>query len=339
MTHRTATLAALMAALMAGTPAFAQSTTEAETKEATEAEAKEAETTETEAKDGASTEAEAKDGEAKEGETAEAPPVMEIEDLKADTVVLTINGKPITLGEVIAVRQTLPEQYQGLPDEILMGALVQQLADQQMLADAAEKKGLVDSFNVQLALKNQRRATLADAYMSEEMVARISDEVIQKAYEERFANVEPVVEVRASHILVKEEAKAKELKKQLDEGADFAALAAEHGTDGTKTRGGDLGYFVKEQMVPEFANAAFALEKGQVSDPVQSPFGWHLIYLADKRNKPIPPLEAVRDQIVGEMSRSVQEQIVNEGREGAKIEEPALAVPPAAVRLDKLLDK
>ena len=311
MTYRTATLAALMAALMTAAPAtvLAEDTKAAETKETPEA---------------------------KDAEKA-AEPTMAIEDLKADTVVLTINGRTITLGEVVAVRQALPDQYQNLPDEVLLGALIQQLADQQMLADAAVKAGLDKSYNVALALKNQRRATLADAYMTDILVKGVTDEEIAKVYADQIANAEPVREVRASHILVTEEEKAKELKKMLDEGADFAKLAAEHGTDGTKTRGGDLGYFVKEQMVPEFASAAFALEKGAISDPVKSPFGWHLIYLADKRDRPVPPLEQVRDKIVENLSRELQQKIVSEGRAGADVVKPELAIPPAAVRLDKLL--
>lgn len=318
MTYRTATLAALMAALMTASPAIvlADETKAAETKEA-------------EKKDG-----EKKDAEAK---TEAKTPTMAIEDLKADTVVLTINGKDITLAEVIAVRQALPDQYQNLPDEILLGALIQQLADQQMLADAAEKAGLEKGKNVMLALKNQRRATLADAYMTNAMIKGITDEAVAEVYKKKFEAAKPVAEVRASHILVPTEEKAKDLKKQLDEGADFAKLAAEHGTDGTKTRGGDLGYFVKEQMVPEFANAAFALEKGKISDPVKSPFGWHLIYLADKRNRPVPPLAKVRDKIVADLSRVLQEKLVREGRAAATVKKPDLAIPPAAVRLDKLL--
>lgn len=330
MTHRSATLAAMLAALMTAAPAIAlaDETKAAETKETTEAEAKEA--ADTEAKE---TEKDTAEAEKKEAET----PTMAIEDLKADTVVLTINGKDITLGEVIAVRQSLPEQYQNLPDEILLGALIQQLADQQMLADAAEKAGLAEGYNVKLALKNQRRATLADAYMTDVLVKGITDEAVAKAYEAQFANAEPVVEVRASHILVADEEKAKELKKMLDEGADFAKLAAEHGTDGTKTRGGDLGYFVKGQMVPEFANAAFALEKGAISDPVKSPFGWHLIYLADKRDRPKPPLDQVRDTIVENLSKELQQKVVTEGRATSEVRQPALVIPPAAVRLDALL--
>ena len=313
MTNRLASLAAVLAALLTAAPAYAQSTSE--------------DTTTAEPKDEAATPA----------ETTEAAPEIAVEDLSADTVVLTVNGTPITLAELIAVRQSLPDQYQQLPDEILLGALTQQLADQQVLADSAVAKGLESASNVQLALKNQRRATLADAYMTDALIAGITDEAVAAAYKERYENAEPVVEVRASHILVEEETKAQELKKQLDEGADFAALAAEHGTDGTKTRGGDLGWFVHEQMVPEFADAAFALEPGTISDPVKSPFGWHLIKLVEKRDRPAPPLEAVRDELVGELSQELQEKIIMEGRETAEIVSPELAVPPGAIRMDQLL--
>lgn len=319
MTYRTLSLAALIAALMAGGPVLSQTKSTEEPAKAEEG---------AKSDEGAATEA-----------PADAKPVMSEADLGPDTVVLTVSGHDITLAELIAVRQTLPEQYQKLPDEVLMGALLQQLSDQELMAAAATEKGLDKEPNVQLALKNQRRATLADAWMTEAMVTGITDEAVEKAYNETYAKAEPVQEVRASHILVEDEAKARDLKKQLDDGADFAALAAEHGTDATKTRGGDLGYFVKEQMVPEFADAAFAMEPDTVSDPVKSPFGWHLIYVTDKRERPVPPLEDVRDQIVQDLSRAMQEQVIKDVRADAEVEEPELAIPPAAIRMDKLLDQ
>ncbi len=306
MTNRILPLAVLSAALLTAAPVLAQSTTD------TPAEAP-------------ATEAPA------EAPAAEAPA------LTADTVVITVDGQPITLGEVIAVRQSLPDQYQQLPDEILMSALVEQLADQQMLSNAAEAAGLETLSNVRLALRNQRRATLADAYMTQAMIDGVSEEVIAQAYAERFASAEPVAEVRASHILVEAEEKALELKGQLDEGADFAVLAAEHGTDGTAARGGDLGWFVHGQMVPEFADAAFALEKGAISAPVKSPFGYHLIYLADKRDRPIPALEEVRDEIVTEMAQALQAQVITDARAAAEVVRPETALPPEAVRMDELL--
>ena len=275
------------------------------------------------------------------GETVPAAPATEAAtpaaDLSADTVVVTIDETPITLGEVIAVRQSLPEQYQELPDEVLMAALVQQLSDQQMLANAGHAAGLRNSVTVQLALRNQERAVMADAYMAQQLVSRVDDAAIQAAYDERFANAEPVQEVRAAHILVETQEQAAELKTQIEAGAEFATLAAEHGTDGTASRGGDLGWFSHEQMVPEFADAAFALDAGTVSDPVQSPFGWHLIKLEEKRDQPVPSLELVRDELVAQLTENAQRSLIEELRGSSAVKPPAEPVPDAAVREDGLI--
>ncbi|MFK7944540.1 MAG: peptidylprolyl isomerase [Paracoccaceae bacterium] len=258
-------------------------------------------------------------------------------ELKANTVVTTVDDTPITLGEIVAVRQTLPEQYQELPDEVLMAALVQQLADQQLLANAAHAAGLRDSITVQLALRNQERAVMADAFMAKELVTRVDEAAIQAAYEQRFANAEAVTEVNAAHILVESEELAKDLKAKMDAGADFAALAAEHGTDGTASRGGDLGWFTRDQMVPEFADPAFALEPGTVSDPVQSPFGWHLIKLAEKRDQPVPPLEQVQAELIGELTEVAQRTLIEELRGKSTLTPPPVPVPDSAVRQDSII--
>ena len=279
------------------------------------------------------TETQSSEAPASEAPAAAAPAV----DLKANTVVVTVDDTPITLGEVIAVRQTLPEQYQQLPDEVLMAALVQQLADQQMLANAAHAAGLRDSVTVQLALRNQERAVMADAYMAQELLGRVDEAAVEAAYQQRFASVEPVLEAHAAHILVEEEAKAKELKAQIDAGADFAAVAAENGTDGTASRGGDLGWFTKEQMVPEFAEAAFALEPGTVSDPVQTPFGWHLIKLEETRAQPIPEMAEVRGELIAELTEIAQRTLIEELRGTSTVAPPAEPVPDAAVREDDLI--
>ncbi|MEM1162862.1 MAG: peptidylprolyl isomerase [Pseudomonadota bacterium] len=266
--------------------------------------------------------------------SAEAPEEI---NATADTVVSTIDETPLTLGEIIAIRQTLPQQYQQLPDEVLLAGLIQQMTDQQLMANAAEAAGLEGGRLIQLALKNQRRAVLADAYMAQQILERVNEATIQATYEDLYVNADPVEEVRAAHILVEEESKAQDLKAQLDEGADFAALAAEHGTDGTAARGGDLGYFVNEQMVPEFAEAVFAMQPGDISGPVKSPFGWHLIKMDDRRAKPVPPLEEVRDQIIGDMTKLAEEAIVAEIRAAASIVQPDEKIPAAAIRMDGLL--
>jgi peptidyl-prolyl cis-trans isomerase C len=272
----------------------------------------------------------AQGGSAAQGQAEGAAP-------SADTVVATVAGTPITLGELVAVRAGLPEQYQQLPDEVLMGALLEQLTDQILLAEAAKKAGLDQERAVRLALETQARAVLADAYMQQAMAEQITDAAVQQAYEAEYASAEPVEEVRAAHILVEDEETAKEIKGKLDEGGDFTALAAEHGTDGTASRGGELGWFVHEQMVPEFADAAFAMEAGTISDPVQSPFGWHVIKLEERRERPAPPLEEVRDQIVEQLAREAQTEVLGQLREGAEIERKAGAVPDSAIRDDSLI--
>src|SRR5690606_30914637 len=138
---------------------------------------------------------------------------------------------------------------------------------------------------VQFALTNQERGVLASAYMEQAVTERLNDEAIEAAYQERYAGAEPVEEAHAAHILVEDEATAQEIREELDEGADFAALAAEHGTDGTASRGGDLGWFTHERMVPTFADAVFAMEAGTVAGPVETPFGWHVIKLFEKRQR------------------------------------------------------
>lgn len=267
-------------------------------------------------------------------QTSEAPAIT---DPTIGTVLATVDETPITLGEVIAVRQALPDQYQQLPDEVLITALVQQLSDQQLLANAGHAAGLSDLASVRLSLRNQKRAVMADAFMAKELLTRVDEATIQATYEERYVNAPAIQEVRAAHILVETEQKANELKAQMDAGADFAALAAEHGTDGTASRGGDLGFFVKDQMVPEFAEAAFAMEPGTISDPVQTAFGWHLIKLDEKRDRPVPPLEAVEGDLVTELTQAAQEAILTELRDAAKVETRFDDVAAEAVRNDTLI--
>ena len=137
------------------------------------------------------------------------------------------------------------------------------------------------------------------------------------------------MEVHARHILVDDEAKAKDIAKRAKAGEDFAKLAKENSKDSAED-GGDLGYFTKDQMVPEFAEAAFKLEKGQVSDPVKTQFGWHIIKVEDKRQKPVPAYEQVEDQVEQYLVRKAQADMVTKLRADAKIEKTAAPAKPAA---------
>ena len=255
----------------------------------------------------------------------------------ASSTLATVEGTEVKLGELIALRANLPEQYQTLPDEVLSQGLMDQIIDQTLMEKAARAEKLDENLATALSLRNQVRAVLADAYMRAELERRLTPERIQQAYDETYANAEPVEEVKAAHILVETEDEAKAIKAELDGGADFAALAAKHGTDGTATRGGSLGWFVHDDMVPEFADAAFAMQPGEISAPVKSPFGWHVIKLEERRPRVAPPLDQVRDEIIGKLTQTVQQEIVTDLRAGARIEKSEPPVPAEAIRADDLV--
>lgn len=253
-------------------------------------------------------------------------------------VVATVNGQPITLGDVIAIRQQLPPQVQQLPDEFLYDGIRTQLVDTKLVEIAAEAAGLADDPAVARAIARQRSGVLADAYIRRAIEAGVTDETLQARYQRDYAGAEPVREVRASHILVADEALAKELRAQLDGGADFAALAAEHGTDGTKTRGGDLGFFSREVMVPEFAEAAFATPVGQTAGPIQTQFGWHVLRVTEERNRPVPAFEEVRAEIEEALSREVAEGVLENLRNAATVSLDEARPGLGALRDDSLID-
>jgi peptidyl-prolyl cis-trans isomerase C len=270
---------------------------------------------------------------------AETPaPAATAGGYSVNSALAEVDGVTLTLGELIAIRRELPDQYQSLPDEVLFTGIVDQLIDQMLLADAGRKAGLDKRPVVALNLLNQRRAIVADAYLRREVSARATPEAVETLYNERYVNAPPQQEIHAGHILVETEEKATELKAQLDGGADFAALAAEHGTDGTASKGGDLGWFVQTDMVPEFADAAFAMEPGTISSPVQTPFGWHLIKLEERRDRPTPALVEVQEALLGEVIQQAQLAILEELRSQATIVKPEQPLPPQSIRDDAMLD-
>lgn len=256
-----------------------------------------------------------------------------------DTMLADVNGEKLTVGDLVTIRRQLPDQYQQLPDEVLFSGLRDQMVDQMLLAQAAAAAGMEQQPAIALHILNQRRATLAESYLRQEIAARVTPEAVEALYNERYVDAPPEQEVHAAHILVETEETAKALKAELDGGADFAELAKANGTDGTAARGGDLGWFVRADMVPEFADAAFAMEPGTVSDPVKTAFGWHLIRLEEKRERAAPALDDVRGQLAGDLAQKAQEEIVAAVRENAKIAMPETMPPPSSIRADALLDE
>ncbi|HYY36585.1 MAG TPA: peptidylprolyl isomerase, partial [Xanthobacteraceae bacterium] len=156
--------------------------------------------------------------------------------------------------------------------------------------------------------------------LQQEAKAAVSDEAMHQIYNDAVKSVGGQEEVRARHILVQSEDEAKAILEQLKKGADFATLAKEKSKDPGAAEGGDLGYFTKDQMVPEFADVAFKMYPGQLSNPVKTQFGWHVIKLEDKRTKQPPEFERVKDQIEAYLARKAQTDFIAKLRQNAKVE-------------------
>lgn len=253
----------------------------------------------------------------------------------ADTVVATVNGVEITLGNVIVLRETLPAQYQGLPDDVLFKGLVDQLVQQivleQTLGDALTQKD-------KLRLENDRRTYLSGKVLEKVIAGAVTDEAISAAYEARFKDAKPETEYSAAHILVATEDEAKSLKTELDGGADFAALASAHSTDtGSAVNGGDLGWFSKGMMVKPFEDAVLTMKPGEVAGPVQTQFGWHLIKLKESRAKPQPTLEELRDELASEVEQKAVEGYLKTLTDAAKVVRPETTIDPKLMRNDALV--
>ncbi|WP_298935936.1 peptidylprolyl isomerase [uncultured Ruegeria sp.] len=247
----------------------------------------------------------------------------------ASTVVARVNGDEITLGHVIATASTLPPQYQQAEDDVLFDFILEQLIQQQLLGQ--EQDGL--SKLHALTLENETRSLHAVQTVDALTDAVATDEAVQAAYDAQFAEFDGEDEYDASHILVETEDEAKAIKAQLDDGADFAELAREKSTGPSGPSGGALGWFGKGQMVPEFEAAVLELEKGQVSDPVQTQFGWHLVVLNDTRKTQAPELDAVREELVQTIQQEAIQSRIDELTQQAQIERPALeGVGPEVLR-------
>lgn len=239
-------------------------------------------------------------------------------EASAETVVATVNGSDITLGQLIMLRAQLPAQYQQLPDDVIFTGLVEQLVNQQLLADTLE----VEPKRVSIAISNELRSLRAGEVVNSLTAEPVSDDDIQAAYDARFEGVEQEAEFNASHILVETEEDAIEIKGLIDDGADFAETAIERSTGPSGPSGGELGWFGAGMMVPEFEAAVLELEEGNVSDPVQTQFGWHIVKLNETRLQPFPTLESLTDELRTEIQQTLLNERIEELTEAADITLP-----------------
>ena len=237
-----------------------------------------------------------------------------------DPVVARVGGEDILQSEVLALAQNLPPQQQA-QIALIFPALIEQVIDLKLVGQAGRNAGLAEDAEVRERVMRAEDQIISQVYVLREIEAQVTEEKIRAEYDKFVSENPPQKEVRARHILVEEEEQAKNLIIELDGGADFAALAGEHSTGPSGAQGGDLGFFGEGQMVPEFSDAAFAMDAGQHSkEPVKTQFGWHIIKVEETRLGEQPSFEDMQEDLRSELSRGAYQTIVAGLREGAEIE-------------------
>jgi peptidyl-prolyl cis-trans isomerase C len=241
----------------------------------------------------------------------------------ADPVVAKVDGKPIHLSDLKDAAQSLPENMRGgMPAQTLYPMLLDQVIDGRALVSEAHRSGLDKDPAVQRLVAAAEDRALQTALLSQAVGPAITDDALRARYDSEIAGKPGDEEVHARHILVGSEAEAKKIIADLKGGADFAALAKQYSKDPSGTQqGGDLGFFKKDEMVPEFATVAFALQPGQVTQtPVHSQFGWHVIQVVERRRADPPDFDQARDQL---RQRTIQEgvqKVVAKARSSVAVE-------------------
>ncbi|HEY6718721.1 MAG TPA: peptidylprolyl isomerase [Reyranella sp.] len=239
-----------------------------------------------------------------------------------DPVVATVNGQPIRLSELEVAQQALPQQYRNMPLQAVFPALLDRIVDSKLVVQEGKKSKVTEdpAFKKRMAFVEDQ--VLQDFWIQREVARKVTPEKLQQRYEERLKSMPSEEEVHARHILVSTEDEAKALIAELKKGAAFDKLAKEKSTDkASGAEGGDLGWFKKSDMVKEFADAAFALNKGDLTEtPVKTQFGYHVIKVEDRRKAPPPAFEELADQLREEMAREAVTAQLDQLRSGAKIE-------------------
>lgn len=239
----------------------------------------------------------------------------------ASKVVAVVNGRALTEQDLTFAEAEVGQDLGSLPPETRRRVLVEYLIENVLFAEAAEKDKIAQSTGFEQRLDYWRRRALRDAYFEKSVKSAISDAEARSIYDRQVGSAQQSEEVRARHILVDTEQLAKDIHQSLLKGIDFAELSRKHSKDpGSKENGGDLGYFQRGQMVPQFEETAFKLAVGAVSAPVQSQFGWHIIKVDDRRTKPLPSFEEVKDRLVGSLVHRKAQEIAQKLRQAAKID-------------------
>jgi peptidyl-prolyl cis-trans isomerase C len=238
----------------------------------------------------------------------------------ANPVLAKVNGSEIRQSDVALAEEELGPSLAQMDPATKKDNVLSFLIDMKIVSKAAEDKKIENNDDFKKRLAFTRNRLLMDSLLASEGKAATTDEAMKKVYEDASKQISGEQEVHARHILVETEDDAKAVEEELKKGADFAELAKKKSKDPGASDGGDLGFFTKDQMVPEFSAVAFALEPGKISDPVKSQFGWHVIKVEEKRTRKAPEFNQVKGQIETYVTRKAQADYVAKLRESAKVE-------------------
>lgn len=287
----------------------------------------------------AATETAAGDPNAPATPATEAPKPLEI--TPGNPVVAKVDGQDVLRQDVFAFIQNLPPQTRQMPMDQLYPLALEQVINGKVVEKNTANINLDNDEEVKKQLELAKKQIEQTVYLQNMVNEKITDDKIKAMYDKLVAETPKEQEVKAAHILVDDEAKAKEIIQKLIETGDFATLAKENSKDATAEKGGDLGYFLKGDVVKEFGDAAFAMEPGTYTkDPVKTQFGYHIIKVDDKRERQPPTLEQAKPFIEANLRREALEEIVKGWRDASNIERfningtgpipaPSLAPTPA----------
>ncbi|MEL7544328.1 MAG: peptidylprolyl isomerase [Pseudomonadota bacterium] len=237
-----------------------------------------------------------------------------------ETVIATVNGVTVTQKDLDFAASEIGPQLSTVPGEQRKQVLADYVIENTLLALAAKKDKLGDASGFDDRLSYYRQRALRDAYFEKTVIKSVTEADAKKVYDQQIGGQAPQEEFRARHILVKTEADANDVVEQLNRGADFAELAKTKSTGPSNARGGDLGYFSKGQMVKPFEDAVLKLEKGAVSEPVKTQFGWHVIKLEDKRQRELPKFGPLKERIMSSLIQQKAAEVLSGLRQSATIE-------------------
>lgn len=256
------------------------------------------------------------------------------EGYTASTSLAEVNGKIITLGHIIAAIEQLPQEYNNIEPSYLLEGVLDQIVKQEIMAQSLDMTNIL----ITTSLENELRSIKAKYAVDEQMQGYPTANQVQAAYKEATSSVERLEEFNASHILLDSEIKAQETLNLLESGADFSKLAQEKSTGPSGPNGGKLGWFGLGQMVPEFEAAVIVLEIGNVSQPVKTKFGWHLIKLNERRLKSVPTLKELELEIVQRLRQTRVNELVEVKTNQATTKLFNKAIDPKIIRNLELLN-